>query len=61
MNCSGCLKESLKATLCTKCRKELFDGEKISLQLDFAIATNDGNEALIKKSPGSATCGSIRT
>lgn len=48
MNCQGCLKEAGTEALCKKCRKELFDGEKISLQLDFAIATNEGNEALIK-------------
>jgi serine/threonine-protein kinase HipA len=48
MNCQGCLKDAGAETLCKKCRKELFDGEKISLQLDFALPTNDGNEELIK-------------
>ena len=48
MICQVCLKDTIEETLCTKCRKELFDGEKISMQLDFASPANDGNEALMK-------------
>jgi serine/threonine-protein kinase HipA len=48
MNCQGCLKEIEAETLCKKCCKELFDGEKISLQLNFASPANEGNEALMK-------------
>lgn len=48
MNCQGCLKETGEEILCVKCRKELFDGEKISLQLDFASPATAGNEALMK-------------
>lgn len=48
MNCKGCLKEIKEAQLCTKCCKELFDGEKISLQLDFASPDNDANMELMQ-------------
>lgn len=48
MNCQGCLNELEKETLCPKCRKELFDGEKISLRLDFASPNSEDNEAFIQ-------------
>ncbi|HXA00993.1 MAG TPA: HipA domain-containing protein [Cytophagaceae bacterium] len=48
MICQGCLKEIKAGTFCKKCRKELFDGENISLILDFASPANEGNEALMK-------------
>jgi serine/threonine-protein kinase HipA len=48
MNCHGCLKEVEQRSFCAKCRKELFNGEKVPLQLDFASPANDGNEALMK-------------
>ena len=48
MTCLGCFKEIKGKALCNKCRRELFDGEKISLKLDFASPANDGNDALMK-------------
>ena len=48
MRCKGCLKETGDKQLCNKCRKELFDGEKISLQLDFASPDNDENMELMQ-------------
>jgi serine/threonine-protein kinase HipA len=48
MICQGCLKETEGAPLCLKCRKELFDGEKTSLQLDFFSPMYDENAAVMK-------------
>ena len=48
MNCKGCLKEIKEEQLCNKCRKELFDGKKVSLQLDFGPPDNGENMELIK-------------
>ena len=47
MNCRGCLKE-IEEELCGKCRKELFDGEKISLHLDFPLPEQDERAVLLK-------------
>jgi len=47
MNCQGCLKTLEKEILCPHCRRELFDGEKISLRLEFASPYSEDNEAFI--------------
>ena len=47
MNCQGCLKE-IEEELCSKCRKELFDGEKIPLRLDFPSLEQDERAILLK-------------
>lgn len=48
MNCQGCLKEIPTDLLCNKCRIELFDGEKINFQLDFASPENEDNKSLME-------------
>jgi len=48
MNCKGCFREIEEGQLCNKCRKELFDGERISVQLDFDPPDNGENMELMQ-------------
>ncbi|GAB4235605.1 MAG: HipA domain-containing protein [Ekhidna sp.] len=46
MICPGCLKESEEG-YCTKCRKELFDGKKVSSVLSFNSPYEEDSEAFL--------------
>ena len=48
MICNGCLKDLPSHNLCLKCRRELFDKDRVSLDLDFDSPATEWNELLIE-------------